>query len=122
MESFIDDIIVWGCTKDEHDRRLECLLKRAQEIGIRFNREKCMFGVNEITYLGHKFDKNGMRADDEKMKAITEMPYPSDRKSLERFLGMVNYLSKFIPHYYSECVNVLRGLLKRFRLDVGAAS
>lgn len=71
--------------------------------------------MNEITYLG---PKNGMRADNDKIKAIMVMPYPNHRKSLEKFLGMVNYLSKFIPHY-SECVNVLRGLLKkRFCLDV----
>ncbi|XP_022836873.1 uncharacterized protein K02A2.6-like, partial [Spodoptera litura] len=88
VESFIDDIIVWGRSKDEHNQRLECLLRRAKDIGIKFNREKCKFGVSEITYLGHKFDANGMRADDSKVKAIMDMPYPTDRKALERFLGM----------------------------------
>ncbi|XP_022816936.1 uncharacterized protein K02A2.6-like [Spodoptera litura] len=112
VESFIDDIIVWGRSKDEHNQRLECLLRRAKDIGIKFNREKCKFGVSEITYLGHKFDANGMRADDSKVKAIMDMPYPTDRKALERFLGMVNYLAKFIPNY-SESVNVLRSLLKK---------
>lgn len=112
VDSFIDDIIVWGRTVDEHDRRLKCLLQRSKDIGIKFNREKCKFGVSEITYLGHKFDANGMRPDDSKVKAIREMPYPSDRKALERFLGMVNYLAKFIPNY-SESVNVLRSLLKK---------
>lgn len=112
VESFIDDVIVWGRTKKEHDRRLEALLERALTIGIKFNREKCKFGVSEIIYLGHKFNVDGMRADDSKVKAILEMPDPTDRKSLERFLGMVNYLSKFIPNY-SESVNVLRNLLKK---------
>lgn len=112
VESFIDDVIVWGRTRDEHDRRLECLLRRAKDIGVKFNRDKCKFGVTEITYLGHKFDANGMRADDSKVKAIREMPYPTDRKALERFLGMVNYLAKFIQNY-SESVNVLRSLLKK---------
>lgn len=112
VESFIDDVIIWGRTKEEHDRRLECLLQRAKEVGIKFNRDKCKFGVPEITYLGHKFDANGMRADDSKVKAILEMPYPKDRNALERFLGMVNYLAKFISNY-SESVNVLRTLLKK---------
>lgn len=112
VESFIDDIVVWGRTKEEHDLRLGCLLKRAKEIGIKFNRDKCKFGVKEIIYLGHKFDKSGMRADESKVKAVVEMPYPDDRKSLERFLGMVNYLSKFIQNY-SDCVNVLRTLLRK---------
>lgn len=112
VESFIDDVIVWGQSKEEHDKRLESLLQRAQTIGIKFNRDKCKFGVPEITYLGHRFDANGMKADDCKVKAILEMPHPTDRKALERFLGMVNYLSKFIQNC-SECVNVLRGLLKK---------
>lgn len=112
VESFIDDVIVWGRNKQEHDNRLDRLLQRAREIGIKFNRDKCKFGLPEITYLGHKFDTTGMRADDTKIKAIMEMPYPDNRKALERFLGMVNYLSKFIPNY-SECVNVLRSLLKK---------
>lgn len=112
VESFIDDVIVWGRTVDEHDRRLEYLLQRARQVGIKFNRDKCKFGVPEITYLGHKFNVNGMQADDSKVKAIMEMPYPADRKALERFLGMANYLAKFI-HNYAESVNVLRMLLKK---------
>lgn len=111
-DSFIDDIVCWGTSKEEHDRRLRSLLMRAREVGIRFNRDKCKFGVSEITYLGHVFDERGMRPDDKKVKAIIDMPDPEDKKSLERFLGMVNYLSKFIPNY-SESVAVLRGLLKK---------
>ncbi|XP_052750709.1 uncharacterized protein LOC116413695 [Galleria mellonella] len=111
-ESFIDDIVVWGSSKQEHDARLEKLLQRAKEIGIRFNKEKCKFNVKEVTYLGHVFDERGMRPDSAKVKAVVDMPIPKDRKGLERFLGMVNYLSKFIPNY-SENVVVLRALLKK---------
>lgn len=111
-ESFIDDVVVWGSNKREHDTRLEKLLQRAKEIGMKFNKDKCKFGVNEIVYLGHVFDKHGMRPDKSKIKAIVEMPQPKDRKGLERFLGIINYLSKFIPNY-SERVAVLRGLLKK---------
>ncbi|CAG9089362.1 unnamed protein product [Plutella xylostella] len=111
-ESFIDDIIVWGRTKEEHDSRLEKLLERAREIGIKFNKEKCKFGLREVVFLGHIFDESGMRPDNTKIKAIVDMPYPTDRKALERFLGMVNYLSKFIQGY-SSMVTVLRCLLKK---------
>ncbi|CAK1580707.1 unnamed protein product [Parnassius mnemosyne] len=112
VDSFIDDVIVWGNTKEQHDFRLKCLLNRAREIGIKFNKEKCKFGVREIVYLGHKFDKNGIKPDESKVKAIMGMPYPTDRKALERFMGMVNYLSKFIQNY-SDSVSVLRSLLKK---------
>ncbi|CAG9088221.1 unnamed protein product [Plutella xylostella] len=112
VDSFVDDVIVWGTTKEEHDARLKRLLDRAREVGIRFNKSKCEFCVEKITYLGHTFSAEGMQIDTDKLKAITDMPEPNDRTSLERFLGMVNYLSKFISGY-SETAAPLRSLLKK---------
>lgn len=112
VDSFIDDVIVWGRTVEEHDSRLRSLLDRAREIGLRFNREKCEFRVDKVTYLGHTFSYKGMQVDESKLKAINDMPTPSDRLSLERFLGMVNYLSKFISNF-SELSAPLRCLLKK---------
>ncbi|XP_047998126.1 uncharacterized protein K02A2.6-like [Leguminivora glycinivorella] len=112
VDSFIDDIIVWGKTRREHDERLAALLNRAREINLKFNKQKCKIGVQSVTYLGHIFDANGMRPDDNKVRAIKEMPTPHDRKSLERFLGAVNYLSKFIPNH-SQRAAPLTNLLKK---------
>lgn len=112
VDSFIDDIIVWGRTLEEHDQRLKSLLDRAREIGIKFNSDKCQFCVEEVTYLGHTFNAKGMQIDKSKLRAIEDMPTPKDRAALERFLGMVNYLSKFIPHY-AETAAPLRGLLRK---------
>lgn len=112
VDSFIDDIICWGRTKQEHDDRLHALLERARKINLKFNKNKCKICVEEVTYLGHVFNKDGMKPDDSKVKAIMEMPYPSDKKSLERFLGVVNYLSKFIRNY-SDHVFPLTRLLKK---------
>ncbi|XP_045534999.1 uncharacterized protein LOC123721191 [Papilio machaon] len=93
VDSFVDDIVVWGVNIEEHDRRLKALLDRAREVG-------------------HTFSASGMQIDKSKLRAITDMPPPKDRPSLERFLGMVNYLSKYIPNY-SEEVYPLRCLLKK---------
>lgn len=112
VDSFIDDVIIWGRTKEEHDERLIRLLDRAREVGIKFNRDKCEFCVEQVTYLGHVFSEKGMQIDTNKIKAIMDMPEPRDRPSLERFLGMINYLSKFIPNY-SQMAGPLRGLLKK---------
>ncbi|CAH2092466.1 unnamed protein product [Euphydryas editha] len=112
VHSFIDDIIVHGCSKEEHDLRLKRLLDRARDVGIRFNRDKCEFCVEQVTYLGHTFSVRGMQIDFNKVRAIKDMPSPNDRSSLERFLGMTNYLSKFIPNY-ANIVSPLRHLLKR---------
>ncbi|KAJ0175476.1 hypothetical protein K1T71_008635 [Dendrolimus kikuchii] len=112
VDSFVDDIIVWGESKSQHDERLTKLLEKARAVGIKFNRDKCEFCVEQITYLGHTFNKHGMQVDKEKLRAIKEMPNPKDKLSLERFLGMVNYLSKFIPNF-SELSSPLRCLLKK---------
>lgn len=112
VDSFVDDVIVWGATVQEHDTRLRSLLERARKVGIRFNNDKCEFCVKQVSYLGHTFSAQGMRVDNNKLKAIKEMQTPHDRPSLERFLGMVNYLSKFIPNY-SEVASPLRQLLKK---------
>ncbi|XP_048004084.1 uncharacterized protein K02A2.6-like [Leguminivora glycinivorella] len=112
VDSFIDDIICWGRTKQEHDERLIALLEKARSINLKFNKSKCKIGVEEVTYLGHVFNKNGMKPDCSKVKAIIEMPSPTDKKSLERFLGATNYLSKFIPSY-SEHTKPLTSLLRK---------
>ncbi|XP_045451661.1 uncharacterized protein K02A2.6-like [Melitaea cinxia] len=112
VENYIDDIIVWGETKEIHDNRLKALLDRARQINLKFNKDKCRFFVEEVKYLGHVFNVNGMRPDSEKIKAIKEMQVPKDRKDLERFLGAVNFLSKFIPNH-SEIAVPLTNLLKK---------
>lgn len=110
VEVYIDDIMVWGSTKEEHDDRLKEVMRRAKEHGVKFNKEKCVFHVNEIKFLGHIFDSEGMKPDEDRVRAILKMPTPTDKNELERFLGVTNYLSRFIPKY-SELSAPLRDLL-----------
>jgi len=65
----------------------------------------------EITFMGHQITSAGLQADPEKVKAITEMKSPSNVKELRRFLGLVNYLGKFLPHF-SAVAERLRNLTK----------
>ena len=73
-------------------------MQRAEETDLRFNEEKCKFHKQEITYVGHVFGTDGLRPSPDKVQAILNMPVHHDKSSLQRFLGMVNYLHKFIPH------------------------
>ena len=65
MGVFIDDVVIWGKTKDEHDERLRRVLCQAQRSGLKLNKSKCQFGVREITYLGEKLSEGGMKPDPE---------------------------------------------------------
>ncbi|XP_063389640.1 uncharacterized protein K02A2.6-like [Cydia fagiglandana] len=112
VQIFIDDLLVFGKTQAEHDERLANLLKRAQEVNIKFNRSKCQFNMSEVYYVGHMFNKDGISPDKSKIKAITEMPSPTNVKELQRFLGMVNYLGQYIPNLAEE-TSILRDLVKK---------
>ena len=81
-----------------HDERLEAILKRCEEINFTLNKEKCQFRVPKVTYIGHILNSKGVQPDPEKVRAIQDMPPPSDKKGVERLLGTINYLAKFIPN------------------------
>ncbi|XP_025263219.1 uncharacterized protein K02A2.6-like, partial [Camponotus floridanus] len=109
--SFQDDILLWASTKKELHSVLIKVLQAARAQGIKFNPKKCIFGTETISFLGHKFCHKGMSVSQEKIKAIKEIKDPTNKQSLQRALGMFNYMSKFIPNYSAICAP-LRDLLK----------
>ena len=109
--NFIDDIIVWGTTLQEHNSRLESVLQRLRGANMRLNLDKCVFQQTEITYLGELLSASGIQPSPEKVKAVKEMPRPEDKEGLRRALGLVNYLGKFIPNV-SDATKDLRSLAR----------
>ena len=101
-----DDIIIGGKSEEEHDLILRKVLTRARERNIKCNRDKIQFRVNQVKYVGEVARELGFSPDPEKISAIHNMPTPSCR-----VLGMINYLSKYIPSL-SELTAPLRSLLK----------
>lgn len=112
---FVDDILVHGRNETEHNERLESVFKRASEVNLKFNKQKCKFGLSEICYVGHIFNQHGVSPDKSKIEAITKMPSPQNVKELQRFLGMINYLGQYIPNLAEE-TSILRDLLKKQNL------
>ena len=112
VETDIDDILVWGGNEEEHNKRLKVVLQRCKEIDLRLNREKCQFGMPQVTYLGHTINAQGISPDRERVKAICEMPPPQDKKGVERLLGTLNYMAKFIPDL-STLTQSIREILKK---------
>ena len=111
-EIIMDDILVWGATEEEHDERVVRVLNRAREINLKLKKEKTKIKCTTVDYMGHKITSEGLKPDPEKVQAILQMPTPKDKKDLQRFLGMVQYLAKFISHL-SEMACPLRELLKQ---------
>ena len=107
-----DDIIIWGNDAEEHDRRLHCLLKRCQELGIVLNGDKSKFYVKEVPFLGHIVTDTGLKVDPSKVAAILEMRPPSNKDDVHRLRGMVNYLSRYLPRL-SEVMQPINDLTRK---------
>ena len=83
-----DDIVVFGATTAEHDQNLYVVLTRLQQHDVRLNEEKCNFSKSEVTFYGHIFSSEGIRADPEKIEAITNMSEPDNASGVRSLLGM----------------------------------
>ena len=76
------------------------------------NKGKCVFKVKKVTFISHKVTQEEIKPDDKKLRAIKDMPAPTDKKGVERLLGTVNYLGKFIPNLAS-VTEPIRVLLRK---------
>ena len=108
----VDDLLVWGQTVKEHDANLRKVLERCKEVNMKLNISKCRFRLDKVSYVGHEFTSQGLLPDSSKVHAVKEMPSPTDQAGVQRFLGVINYLHKFISNM-SEKTAPLRQLLHK---------
>ena len=107
----VDDILVTGKNKEEHDSRLHTVLIKLEAAGVTLNKEKCKFSCTKIVFLGHVIDASGISPDPAKTEAIKQMRPPTNITELRRLMGMINQLNKFSPHV-AQLSQPLRQLLK----------
>ena len=108
---FMDDIELTGETQEEHLDRLDQVLQRLHNHGLRLQKTKCEFMKDRVEYLGHIIDKDGLHPVPSKVKAITEAPAPTNVNELRSYLGMVQYYARFLPNLATE-LSPLNQLLK----------
>ena len=73
------------------------VLEIARKNNLKLNREKCEFGVNELSFLGDVLSSEGLKHDPNKVSAINNMEKPTEKRGVQRFLGMITYLATWIP-------------------------
>ena len=107
---YLDDIIVYSKTPEEHLERLEAVFQKIGKAGLKLKPSKCEFCKSRITYLGHIDSKEGITTDPKKIKAIQLWPRPTTVTEVRKFTRWTNYYRKFI-HGYAKVAHPLHDLV-----------
>ncbi|CAG2188277.1 unnamed protein product [Mytilus edulis] len=118
VKSIIDDILIYGEGKTEeeaikdHDRKFRLLMERCRERNLKLNKDKLKLKMKEVKFIGHLITNKGLKMDPEKVRAVLEMPKPTDVSGVRRLVGFVTYLSKFLPKLSHICEPLRKLTLK----------
>ena len=95
--SYIDDLGCYARTFDEFVAVLEELFMKLDSMDLRLNGSKCVFGAEEINYLGHIVSRDGVRHTPERIQAVRDMAQPTNKAQLHSFLGLCVYFHDSVP-------------------------
>jgi hypothetical protein len=96
---YMDDIIIFSKNKEDHAEHLKIVFNRLRKYNVALNKSKCKFCQEEIKILGHVIDKSGVRADPDRVIAISNMQIPEKLSELQSFLGLAGYCRKFVKDF-----------------------
>jgi hypothetical protein len=96
---YLDDLLILSTENGfhKHLEKLELVLTRLQEAGLKINAVKSFFAQTNLEYLGYNISREGLRPSQKKVEAILQIKAPTTRKQLRRFIGMVNYYRDMWP-------------------------
>jgi transposase InsO family protein len=97
--NFMDDLVVYSRSYEEHLEHLKEVFTRLQNAGFTLNQDKLRLAQKEIPFLGHLLSADGIRILPERVEAITSFPPPKNLKAVRRFLGMAGFYGRFIPRF-----------------------
>ncbi len=109
---YIDDIVIYSKTFDEHCEHLDTIFGAIADSGLTLSPSKCHLGYQSLMLLGQKVSRLGMSTHKEKVDAVLQIEDPKNVPTLQNFLGMMTYFSSYIP-YYTWIVAPLFHLLKK---------
>jgi hypothetical protein len=109
---YLDDVTVYSKNKNDHLAHLRAILLRCRKYGISLNPKKSIFAVEQGKLLGFIVSSDGMIIDPERTQVIAKLPPPTTKKSMQSFLGQINFVRRFVPSF-SEMVRPLQNLIKK---------
>jgi hypothetical protein len=96
---FIDEILVFADTIDEHARRLDKVLQRFEKANLLLQPGKCNFALPQVNYLGYVVSQEGVNASPEKVLAVRQYPVPKNAKEVRSFLGLASFYRRLVPRF-----------------------
>ena len=97
--AYLDDLVVFSSTWEEHLRQVKAVLQRLREAGLTAKPKKCQFGMDRCNYLGHVVGGGRVQPEASKVEAVEKFAIPETKKQVRAFLGLTGYYRKFIPNY-----------------------
>lgn len=116
---FIDDVIIYSRSHQEHAKHLELVLKRCNQANLRLKFKKCTFGAEEVEYLGHKISSKGILPNIHNTDKVLSFPTPRNPDQVRSFLGTIGYYRRFIKDYTSKTSSLIMFLRKNVRFRWG---
>jgi len=110
--AYMDDILVYSKTENDHDRLVKEVLKRQQDKGLAVSPEKCVWKADEVEFLGYVIGRNRIQMSKDKMEAVLSWPQPTSLMETQSFLGFANFYRCFIQNY-SQVARPLTELTKK---------
>lgn len=96
---YLDDVIIYGKTFDEHNKSLKFVMKHLNEHNLQLKISKCNFYARKFEYLGFIISESGISANPKKIETIRNFPTPRDVKQVQSFLGILNYYRRFVKDF-----------------------
>jgi len=96
---YLDNVIVFSSTMDEHFQRLTAVLRRLRDTGLKLKPSKCRLLHKHVAFLGHIVSEDGVTTDPKKERAITDWPTPENLRKVRSFVSLCSYYRRFVEGF-----------------------
>ena len=114
--SYLDGVLIWSNSLSEHLSHIRQVFDRFRQHNLKLKLKKCNFQQEETTHLGFVISKQGVKPDENKVKAIRSLPPPTYVREVRGFIGSVSWYRRYIPNFSNIAEPLIRLTRKHARL------